>query len=90
MFGIGPQELMIVALLALVVFGSRKATSMARDLGHFVNETRRPVEEFKSELAAAIEDRDELASDLNSGNGEDGASSRARQRTSYLRRGKPS
>ena len=82
--------MMIVALLALVVFGPRKATSMARDLGHFVNETRRPVEEFKSELAAAIEDRDELASDLNSGNGEDGASSRARQITSYLGRGKPS
>ena len=57
MFGIGPQELMIIALLAMVVFGPRKASSMARDLGHFVNEARRPVEEFKSELAAVVEDR---------------------------------
>jgi Sec-independent protein translocase protein TatA len=76
-FGIGPQELMILSLLLLVVFGSRKASSMARDVGRFVNETRRPVEEFKSELAAAVEDRDEPASDLNLANGED----RARKRT---------
>ena len=66
MFGIGPQELMILGLLALVVFGSRKASSMARDLGHVVKETRRPVEEFKAEIAAAVEDLDEPASDLNS------------------------
>ena len=82
MFGIGPQELMIVALLLLVVFGPRKASSMARDVGHFVKETRRPVEEFKAELAAVVEDRDEPASHLNRGNGErgngeDGARKRA-------------
>jgi Sec-independent protein translocase protein TatA len=57
---------MILGLLALVVFGSRKASRMARDLGHFVNQTRRPVEEFKAEIAAAVEDLDERASDLNS------------------------
>ena len=51
MFGIGPQELMIIALLVLIVFGPNKASSMARDVGRFVNEARRPVEEFKSELA---------------------------------------
>ena len=73
MFGIGPQELMTLALLALVIFDPRKASSKARDLGHFVNDTRRPVEEFKAELAAVVEDRDEPASDLNSRNSEDGA-----------------
>jgi Sec-independent protein translocase protein TatA len=72
MFSIGPPELMILGLLILVVFGSRKASSMARDLGHFVNDARRPVEEFKSELAAVVEDRNEPASDLRSGNGGDG------------------
>jgi Sec-independent protein translocase protein TatA len=76
-FGIGPQELMIVALLLLIVFGSRKASSMARDAGRFVKETRRPVEEFKAELAAAVEDRGEPASDLNLANGEDRARKRA-------------
>ena len=77
MFGIGPQELMILTLLLLVVFGPRKASSMARDVGHFVNETRRPVKEFKAELAAVVEDRDEPAIHRNSGNGEDGVRRRA-------------
>jgi sec-independent protein translocase protein TatB len=75
-FGIGPQELMIIALLLLVVFGPQKASSMARDLGRFVNEARRPVEELKSELTAAREpwnEPTESASDLHSGNGEDAA-----------------
>jgi Sec-independent protein translocase protein TatA len=76
-FGIGPQELMIVALLLLVVFGPQKASSMARDLGRFVNEARRPVEELKSELTAAGEpwnEPTESASDLHSsGDGEDAA-----------------
>jgi Sec-independent protein translocase protein TatA len=76
-FGIGPQELMIVALLLLIVFGPRKASSIARDVGHFVNETRRPVEEFKAELAAVVEDRDEPASHPNSSNGEVGVRKRA-------------
>jgi Sec-independent protein translocase protein TatA len=76
-FGVGPQELMILSLLLLVVFGSHKASSMARDVGHFVKETRRPVEEFKAELAAVVEVGDEPASHLNSGNGEDGARKRA-------------
>jgi TatA/E family protein of Tat protein translocase len=77
-FGIGPQELMIIALLVLVVFGPNKASSLARDVGRFVNEARRPVEEFKSELAAG-EDRNEPAeptSDLHSDYREDGTRKR--------------
>ena len=78
MFGIGPQELMIIALLVLVVFGPNKASSVARDVGRFVNEARRPVEELKSELAAG-EDRNEPAertSDLHSDYREDGTRKR--------------
>ncbi len=89
MFGIGPQELMIVALILLVVFGSRKASSMARELGHLANEARRPVEEFKSELAAAAKGRKEPAGDLHSGDGEDGTPERAtksKRRTGWERR----
>ena len=50
MFGIGPQELIIIGLLALVVFGPKRLPSMARDLGRFVSEAREQVEEFKDEL----------------------------------------
>jgi sec-independent protein translocase protein TatB len=50
MFGIGPQELVIIGLLALVVFGPRRLPGMAKDLGRFINEARSTVEDFKDEL----------------------------------------
>ena len=50
MFGIGPQELLLIGLLILVVFGPVKAAGMARDLGRFVNGANRTVEVFKEEI----------------------------------------
>jgi sec-independent protein translocase protein TatB len=50
MFGIGPQELVVVALLVLIVFGPRKLPQIARDLGHFVREAQRSINEFREEL----------------------------------------
>ena len=50
MFGIGPQELIIIVLLVLVVFGPSRAAGMARDLGRFINEARSSVEDFKDDL----------------------------------------
>ena len=58
MFGIGPQEVMVIVLLLLVVFGPGKAVSLARDLGRFANEARGQVEDFKDELLHSEEDRD--------------------------------
>ena len=63
MFGVGPQEVVVIVLLLLVVFGPSKAISMARDLGRFVNEAREHVDEFKGELLDGGEDRDEPTSD---------------------------
>jgi Sec-independent protein translocase protein TatA len=69
-FGIGPQEVIIIVLLVVVIFGPGKAATLARDLGRFASEARRPVEEFKDELYSSTsrEDRDdgEAASDLRS------------------------
>jgi Sec-independent protein translocase protein TatA len=68
MFGVGPQELLIIVLLMLVVFGPSKAVNMARDLGRFVSETRSQVEEFKDELLDDDEvDGDDPTSDPHSG-----------------------
>ncbi len=50
MFGIGPQELLIIGLLALIVFGPTRAASMARDFGRFVSGAQDTVEDFKGEL----------------------------------------
>ena len=52
MFGIGAQEMVIIALLFLVAFGPSKLPGMARDFGRFVGDARRHVDEFKSELTS--------------------------------------
>ena len=59
MFGIGGQELIIIGLLFLVIFGPSKLPQMARDLGKFVTEARRSMDEFKGELLSDEDDRDE-------------------------------
>ena len=56
MFGVGPQEVVIIVGLILVIFGPAKAAGIARDLGRWVNEARRPVEELKEELASSVEE----------------------------------
>ncbi len=56
MFGFGGQEIVIIGLIFLVVFGPSKLPQMARDFGRFVNDARRSMDEFKSEL---ISDEDE-------------------------------
>ena len=59
MFGIGGEELIVIGLLVLVIFGPSKLPQMARDLGRFVNEARRSVDEFKDELVSANEEDEE-------------------------------
>jgi Tat protein translocase TatB subunit len=58
-FGIGGQELIIIGLLFLVIFGPSKLPQMARDLGKFVTEARRSMDEFKGELLSDEDDKDE-------------------------------
>jgi TatA/E family protein of Tat protein translocase len=54
------QEMVIVGLLFLIIFGPSKLPAMARDLGRFVNEARRSVEEFKEDLLSEEEGGQEL------------------------------
>jgi sec-independent protein translocase protein TatB len=66
-FGIGFQEMVIIGLLFLVLFGPSKLPQMARDLGRFVNEARRSIDEFKEELTAEY-DEDDKENKGNKGN----------------------
>lgn len=56
MFGIGGQEMVIIGLIFLVVFGPSKLPQMARDLGRFVSEARRSMDEFRGELLLGDEE----------------------------------
>jgi sec-independent protein translocase protein TatB len=59
MLGIGGSEIVIIALLVLIIFGPSKLPQMARDIGRFVGEARRSIDEFRDELTAAPDEDDE-------------------------------
>ena len=56
MFGVGPQEMVIIGLLLLIVFGPDKLSGMARDFGRFVSKARHYKDEWEAELVSAAED----------------------------------
>jgi Tat protein translocase TatB subunit len=59
MFGVGPQEIVIIGLIFLVIFGPGSLPKMARDVGRFVSEARSAIDDFKEELTASEDDEDE-------------------------------
>ena len=59
MFGVHGQELVIIGLIFLVIFGPGSLPKMARDLGRFVNEARQAIDDFKEELTASDDEDDE-------------------------------
>jgi Tat protein translocase TatB subunit len=53
MFGIGPEELALVALLALLVLGPERLPKVMRDMGRFVGDLRRTSDELRTEFLNA-------------------------------------
>ena len=53
MFGIGPEELMLVAILALLVLGPERLPKVMRDMGRIVGDLRRTSDELRSEFLNA-------------------------------------
>jgi Tat protein translocase TatB subunit len=53
MFGIGPEELVLVLIVALLVLGPERLPRVARDVGRVVGELRRTSDEFREEFMNA-------------------------------------
>jgi sec-independent protein translocase protein TatA len=49
MFGLGAQEIMLILLIAVFVFGGEKLPEMARGLGKGLREFKRAMEQVDSE-----------------------------------------
>jgi sec-independent protein translocase protein TatB len=53
---IGPLEIMLVGVVALLVFGPEKLPEMARTVGRTANQLRRMAADLKEEFNAELED----------------------------------
>jgi sec-independent protein translocase protein TatA len=64
-FNIGPAELMVIFILALLVFGPKKLPEVSRQIGRGIREFRRASDSVRGEIEGALsmDDHDDDASD---------------------------
>jgi sec-independent protein translocase protein TatA len=58
MFNIGPAELIVVFLVALLVVGPRRLPQLGRTIGKSLREFRRATDDFKQSFEFGIDDDD--------------------------------
>jgi len=53
MFGIGPEELFVIAVIALLVLGPERMPKLMRDVGRVVGDLRKTSDELREEFMNA-------------------------------------
>jgi sec-independent protein translocase protein TatA len=56
MFGLSPQELLLVFLLVLLLFGAKKIPEIARALGKSMREFKKGVQDINDEIEKGADD----------------------------------
>jgi sec-independent protein translocase protein TatA len=59
MFGLGTQELVIILVIVLILFGANRLPDLARSLGSSVKEFKKGVNEIKADDAPAARKEEE-------------------------------
>ena len=64
MFNVGPTELLVILVLALMVFGPKRLPEMSRQIGRGLREFRRATQDVQGELRGVLSfDDDDDADD---------------------------
>jgi sec-independent protein translocase protein TatA len=58
-FGVGPTELMVILIIALLVFGPKRLPEVGRTLGKSLRELRRASDDVRGEITRALDVDDE-------------------------------
>jgi sec-independent protein translocase protein TatA len=59
MFGLGYQELLLILVIVLILFGAQRLPDLARSLGSSVKEFKKGVTELKDETPPAEKKEDD-------------------------------
>ncbi len=59
MFGLGYQELLIILVIVLILFGANRLPELAKSLGSSVKEFKKGINEAKAEDTTATTRKDE-------------------------------
>jgi sec-independent protein translocase protein TatA len=59
MFGLGAQELLIILVIVLILFGANRLPDLARSLGSSVKEFKKGIGEVKGDDTAAARKEEE-------------------------------
>ena len=54
MFGMGLQELILIFILALIIFGPKRLPELAKTLGSFFGNFKRAAEDIKNDISFQI------------------------------------
>jgi len=63
MLGIGMQELILILVIALIVFGPKRLPELARSMGRAVAEFRKASDDIKESLTLNLEEEKEWKKD---------------------------
>ncbi len=55
MFGMGPWEILVILLIALLLFGAKRIPEIAQGLGKGITEFKRAVRDVQGEIENSVE-----------------------------------
>jgi len=79
MFGIGTQELLIIFLIVLLLFGANRIPEIGRAMGRGIRDFKRATKDLEDDISITEEETD--PGRLSEGSGTEASSSSSKQKT---------